>query len=114
MKVLVCGSRRFNDRKLLDEILSRLDITTVIEGQARGADSLAREYAEGRGIPVLSFPAQWDKHGKTAGPIRNLQMLTEGKPDYVVAFLAKDSKGTKHMIEIAEKAGIPVKVVDVL
>lgn len=113
MRVLVCGSRHFNDREKLDETLSKLDITTVIEGQARGADTLSREYAERQGIPVLSFPAQWDIHGKAAGPIRNLQMLKEGKPDYVVAFLAKDSRGTKHMIGIAQKAGIPVEIIEI-
>lgn len=46
MRVLVCGSRHFSDRKLLDATLAELDITTLIEGHARGADTLAREYAE--------------------------------------------------------------------
>jgi len=113
MRVLVCGSRHFNDRKLLDETLARMEITTLIEGRARGADTLAREYAERHGIHVLSFPAQWDLHGKAAGPIRNIEMLKEGKPDYVVAFLAPNSRGTKHMIEISKKANIPVEIINI-
>lgn len=113
MKVLVCGSRHFNDFGLLENVLKDLDITVLIEGEARGADLLARRYAEGRGIPVNAFPALWDKHGKAAGPIRNTQMLAEGKPDLVVAFRGPNSRGTKHMIEISQKAGVPVKVIDV-
>lgn len=113
MKVLVCGSRHFNDKELLDATLGELDIQTIIEGEARGADTLARKYAEEHSLAVEAFPARWSEFGAAAGPIRNIQMLAEGRPDLVVAFLAPDSRGTKHMIEISEKAGIPVKIVDV-
>lgn len=113
MKVLVCGSRHFNDKELLHSVLDKINITTIIQGEARGADTMGREYAEERRLNCLSFPAEWDKHGKRAGPIRNYQMLKEGKPDLVVAFLAPNSRGTKHMIEIAQKAGVPVEIIHI-
>lgn len=123
MKVLVCGSRHFDDyellEKTLDEIHKETEITDIIHGNARGADRLGgawaqfHTYGEGRLIREWRFPANWNLYKKSAGPIRNKQMLDEGKPDLVVAFLATDSKGTKNMIEQAQKAGVPVKVVDV-
>jgi Protein of unknown function (DUF2493). len=114
MRILVCGSRHFNDYELLSKTLGGIpDITYIIEGEARGADRLSAQWAERMGVPVQRFPADWDHYGKRAGPIRNLQMLREGKPDMVVAFLAPNSRGTKNMIEIAQKAGIPVNIVNI-
>lgn len=113
MRVLVCGSRHFNDYELMEKTLEALGITTIIEGEARGADRLARRYAERRGLDVLPFPALWDKHGRAAGPIRNTQMLTEGRPELVVAFRGPNSRGTQNMIDQATKAGVPVKVVEI-
>lgn len=113
MRVLVCGSRHFNDKKLLEEVLEKIDITELHQGGARGADTLAKEYARERGIVGKTWPALWAEHGKKAGPLRNIQMLEHGKPDHVVAFLAPNSRGTKHMIEISRKAGIPVEVIEI-
>lgn len=113
MRVLVCGSRDFNDKDLMEDVLKRFNISCIIEGEARGADRLARDYAERQGIPVLSFPAQWDLHGKAAGPIRNTEMLRVGKPEMVVAFRGPNSRGTQNMINQSRKAGIAVVVVDV-
>lgn len=113
MKVLVCGSRHFQDRTRLNEILFSLPITEVIEGGARGADRLSSDWAVQNGIPTKRFPANWELHSKRAGPIRNQQMLDEGKPEMVVAFLAKDSIGTKHMIDIAQKAGVKTLIIDI-
>jgi hypothetical protein len=113
MRVLVCGSRHFNDYDLLERTLDGETITTLIHGAARGADTLAGRYGERRGLDVISFPANWDLHGKAAGPIRNIQMLSEGKPERVIAFIAPNSRGTKHMVEISKKAGIPVKEIKI-
>lgn len=114
MKVLVCGSRHFNDYGLLKETLdANSGITQIIHGAARGADTLAGRYGEEIGIPVRSFPADWNQYGKRAGPIRNGEMLKRGTPDLVIAFRGPNSRGTQNMINQAEKAGIPVKVVDV-
>ena len=113
MRVLVCGSRHFNDYELLEKTLETLGITTIIEGEARGADALARRYAERRGLDVLPFPALWDKYGRSAGPIRNAQMLSEGKPELVIAFRGPGSRGTQNMIDQAKKTGIEVRIIDV-
>lgn len=113
MRVLVCGSRHFNNYELLESVLSEIPIELLIEGEARGADKLGRQYAERREIPFIPFPAKWTEFGKAAGPIRNREMLESGRPDLVVAFLAPDSRGTANMISQAEKAGVPVKVIHV-
>jgi hypothetical protein len=97
----------------VEEVLNQLEITRIIEGGAKGVDRNAKAYAMQKGIPFEEYPANWDKYGKAAGPIRNKQMLDEGQPDLVIAFLAPNSKGTKNMIEQATKAGVPVKVINV-
>jgi hypothetical protein len=72
---------------------------TIIEGEARGADSIAREEALALGYEVLRFPANWRQHGKAAGMIRNRQMLVEGKPNLVYAFpTSVNSIGTRNMV----------------
>lgn len=110
MRILVCGDRNWTDKETIRKFLLEYNPTVVIEGEARGADSLAREVAEEEGIVVEKYPADWNTNGKAAGPIRNQQMLKKGKPDMVLAFhdnLDK-SKGTKHMITIAKKSGLRV------
>jgi hypothetical protein len=114
MKVLICGSRYFNDYNRLETILSDISgISAIIHGGANGADLLGERYARQNSIPVHRFPAEWSKYGKSAGPIRNRRMLRDGAPDLVIAFLAPNSRGTKDMIKVAEKAGIPVKIVEI-
>ena len=119
MRVLVCGSRHLKDYKVLKETLDELMPLPgfldyfIISGGARGADSMAEDYAIEEDIPYQIFRANWEKHGKAAGPIRNKQMLDEGKPDLVVAFMAPDSRGTKNMVEQATKAGIEIKIVHI-
>jgi len=110
MKVLVCGGRRYNDALTLGSWLGGIQrdhgITEIIEGGASGADFLAREYAIFQKIPHRTFPADWNKMGRKAGPIRNRRMLEEGKPDLVVAF--PGGNGTANMVEQARAAGIRV------
>ena len=112
MRVLVCGSRQWTDYCVIEGRLQALPPETVIiEGEARGADKMARKIAEHLGFEVKPFPADWIKFGLAAGEIRNQQMLDEGKPDLVLAFSMPDSIGTKHLIRRAKKAGIPVEEV---
>lgn len=113
MRVLVCGSRHFNNIELMEDVLKQYNIKVIISGAARGADTLAIRYGERHGLDVLQFPALWDKHGRAAGPIRNMEMLTSGRPDLVIAFLAPGSRGTKNMIEISQKAGVETVVIDI-
>jgi len=108
MRVLVCGGRDYADsgRLFLELDALRLSrgITVVISGCARGADTFGIEWAEVRGIEVARFPADWEKHRRAAGPIRNQQMLDEGKPDLVIAF--PGGRGTADMVRRATAAGI--------
>lgn len=109
MKVLVCGGRDYTDYEELKTVLSALQVrrkpfSLIIHGNAQGADYLAGVYARRHEIPVKAFPADWDTHGRSAGPIRNKQMLDEGKPDLVVAFTG--GKGTANMVSQAKQAGV--------
>lgn len=113
MRVLVCGSRHYEDRRHLETTLEQWNISTLLEGGARGADRLARVYAEKRGIAIETFEAAWNEYGRSAGHIRNAKMVSEGKPQQVIAFWDGKSRGTKHMIEISRKAGIPVEVIEI-
>lgn len=85
-------------------------LPTVVHGACpTGADSLADFLAERMGLPVERHPADWDTHGKSAGPIRNQQMVDLGA-DVCLAFPLPDSRGTRHCMAAAERAGIPVRV----
>lgn len=109
MRVLVCGDRNWWDYYAIERVLDKVQPSCVINGQAIGADKLADTAAVYLKIPVERYPADWNKFGKAAGPIRNQQMLDEGKPDIVVAFhdhLTK-KRGTYDMIRRAHKAGVP-------
>lgn len=104
MRALVCGGRNFSDyEKLEKELLAfeqrRGRFGLIIHGGARGADSLAGMFAHKHKIPIQVFPADWNKYGRGAGPIRNKQMLIEGKPDIIIAFLG--GRGTANMINQA-------------
>lgn len=105
MRVLVCGGRDFEDKELLyttlDELQSQTPISCIIHGKARGADSLAGDWATERGITVEMFPANWHQYGKAAGAIRNQEMLDIGKPEYVVAF--PGGRGTNDMVKRSKK-----------
>ena len=111
-KVLICGGRDFNDYGLLADTLVGLigqydpEDVTIISGHARGADKLGERFANANQCKLLIFPADWDKYKKAAGPIRNQQMIDEGKPDLVVAF--QGGRGTQDMIKRAKKHGIEV------
>lgn len=118
MRVLVCGGRDYDDHERINSTLDRMygplsdgdnyrtSQTTIITGGARGVDTLANNWAVRAGCNTQVFPAKWEVHGKAAGPIRNRQMLHEGKPDIVVAF--PGGRGTKDMVRVAAIAGVKV------
>lgn len=116
-RVLICGDRNWKDFPVILHRLSNVaalkGVEVVIEGEASGADTLGRIAAQQMGIPVLKFPAQWGKYGKAAGPVRNQQMLDEGKPTLVLAFhpFLQNSKGTLDMVSRARNADIPTEVI---
>jgi hypothetical protein len=108
MRVLVCGGRNFDNRELLTAMLDRLHaergFSLMIAGGARGADTLAEEWARATGLACEVYCADWEGLGRKAGPIRNQRMLHEGRPDLVVAF--EGGRGTAHMARIAREAGV--------
>lgn len=113
-RVLVCGGRDYDNRERLRRTLDAAlegarvagKVVVIIHGNARGADLLADQYAREKSLRVLSFPADWNLHGKRAGPIRNIKMLTESQPHVIIAF--KGGNGTAHMVRIGKEAGVPV------
>lgn len=110
MRVLVCGGRNYNDADKVAAVLNKLHaearIDVIIEGGARGADRLARQWAISRHVRLETFEADWENQGSFAGPARNHRMLLEGNPDVVIAFAG--GKGTADMTKKAFKAGILV------
>lgn len=109
MKAIICGGRDYHDSitalRVLNNARNRMGLDHVIEGGANGADKLARQWAQTYDIPCTTIPADWAKHGKAAGPIRNRAMLKES-PDCVIAF--PGGKGTRHMMKVAQEAGVRV------
>ena len=110
---LVCGGRDFADRDRAYSWLDRLAAhhgtpDRLIHGDARGADRIGRDWARDRGVPIGTYPADWTRHGRAAGPIRNQQMLDEGHPSLVIAL--PGGRGTADMIARSQAAGIKTVV----
>lgn len=112
-RILVCGGRDWDNRTLTSGVLDGFREQyhekgmpiVIVEGGARGADALAKEYAVKYNIPLEEFAAEWNKYGRAAGPVRNSKMLKSGI-DVVIAF--PGGRGTQDTIGKAEKMGIRV------
>ncbi len=122
MRVIIAGTRTFTDYKAFQSKLfdlfcdyllkeQELKITEVISGGARGVDKLGMKYASLNKIPCTLFPAEWNKHGLGAGPIRNKRMAEYG--DLLIAFWDGKSSGTKNMIEEMQALNKPVHIIDI-
>ena len=112
MNVLVCGGRDFADRELVFRTLDDLaknecNIVSVVTGGAKGADALAEDWSKIRQVKRIVYPAQWNLHGRAAGPMRNVRMVEEEEIHLVVAF--PGGRGTRHMIVTAAQYGIEVR-----
>jgi len=106
---IICGGRNFDDVDYFLDIVSpiheEIGLTRIITGGARGADALGEAWRIEAGLDGKVYPADWTKHGRSAGPIRNQEMLDKEQPDLVIGM--PGGSGTKHMIDIAERAGVP-------
>ena len=128
LRIIVAGGRDFRDYDLLEETLSKylenmnnpdivgnLSQIKFISGCCKGADILGEQFACRYEYDVIRFPANWDKYGNAAGPIRNEQMakyaVAYGNKGVLVAFWDGKSRGTKSMIGLAKKYGLEVHVV---
>ena len=127
LRVIIAGSREFDDFPMLmskcTDILSAisntnddLDKVRIISGTARGADKLGEQYAKLLGYELSKFSADWDNLGKRAGYVRNAEMakfaVEDGNYGVLVAFWDGKSKGAKHMIDLANKHGLEVHIVN--
>ena len=110
MRILVTGSRDWEDEGVISVALyehGRIGLdTTLVHGNARGADLIAADWAQILCWRIERHPAEWEKHGKAAGYIRNKEMVDAGA-DICLAFIRNKSKGATMCADLAEKAGIP-------
>lgn len=121
-RIIIAGSRQFNDYekmlKTLDEfgvhLINSIDPIEIISGHASGADTLGERFAKAYNYPLKIFPAEWNKYGRAAGPIRNEQMAkyaAEADRGMLIAFPIGESRGTNNMIKLAKQYGLEVDVV---
>lgn len=114
IKITIGGCRDYNDYETFcsfaEECInehSANDIT-VLSGHCSGVDMMAERFANEKGYSLEIHPAQWNRYGKAAGPIRNKIMVE--KSDLVIAYWDYKSKGTRDLIECAEKLNKPIKI----
>lgn len=118
-RILVCGSRNWDDEDAVHAALFGWSamigdhVLGVISGMAKGADAHAANWARTFKTPLYEFHADWATFGKAAGTIRNLRMLNVGKPNQVLAFSDNlaESRGTRHMVTVSRRAGVPVHLI---
>lgn len=120
-RIIICGGRHFNDyeamKEKVDRVLASLGMEKsqieIVSGHCVGADQLGEQYAEDHQVKCSVFPAEWKKYGRSAGPIRNTQMIqyaSESDRPVVIAFVSPRSRGTKDTVQKAKRAGMEVFV----
>lgn len=115
LKVVIAGCRDYSNydeaKEYIDFCLKNIrseNKIVIISGCASGADALGERYALENGFEIEKFPAEWEKYGRSAGPIRNGKMAETA--DYVICFWDGKSRGTRNMIESAKKHGKEIKI----
>lgn len=110
----IVGSRFFDQYELMKEKMNTLvdthgPPTHIVSGGAKGADLLAERWAKENGYHMIVHPADWNKHGRRAGYLRNVKIVEDA--DRVVAFPSKTGRGTQLTINLAAEKGIPVDII---
>lgn len=113
MRLLITGSRFFDDYDVMDKAMKQIrqqhgDEVVLVHGGAAGADVLSGRFAHKYGWEVEEHKANWKRFGPSAGPIRNQEMVDAGA-DLCLAFPRGESRGTRHCMQAAKDAGIPVQ-----
>ena len=113
MRLIIAGSRSIAEYRNIEKAIEYFSLKpdVIISGTANGVDKLGEIWARKNNIPVERYPANWDKYGKSAGYIRNEEMAKVA--DTLLAIWDMESKGTKHMIDIATKKGLDVFVYEI-
>lgn len=117
-RLVVAGCRDYNDYSVasveIEKHIKKCDANCsviIVSGCAEGADKLGERYATEHHLNIERYPAEWDKYGKSAGPIRNERMAEVA--DGVLVFWDGKSRGTKNMIENAKKANKPYVIINI-
>ena len=116
LRVIIAGGREFSDFDVLSNCLNAVlgkayktgDEVRIISGTARGADRMGEQFAVNSHLEVDRYPADWDRYGRSAGYKRNVQMAKAAT--HLVAFWDGESRGTKHMIDIAKELDLTIRV----
>jgi hypothetical protein len=110
MKTIIAGSRTVGSTSVVEEACNYCgwEITQVVSGCARGVDTLGEIWAAAHNLPVERHPANWDKHGKKAGYLRNIEMAECSEA--LIAVWDGESRGTSHMIVAAQRLGLKVYI----
>lgn len=111
MRTIIAGSRGFTNPDVLLNAINKCpftkEITSVVCGMAKGIDTLGRQWAILQGFPVNEFPANWNKYGKSAGLLRNIEMAKNA--DALLA-IPGSGPGTYHMIRTAKEYNLKIFV----
>lgn len=112
MRIIIAGSRNFEDYNFLKDSCNysfqNIKDITIISGTANGADKLGEKYAIENNLSLIKYPANWNKYGKSADYKRNEEMAKNA--DGLIVFWDGESKGTKHMIDLAKQYKLKVKI----
>ena len=114
MNIAFSGCRNFTDYEFVESklnIILKNNNFKILVGDSKGVDSLIIRYAREYNFEYAIFKANWDQNGKSAGPIRNREMIQQA--DGLIAFWNNYSKGTKNAIEEATKKKIKIKIVNI-
>ncbi len=114
-RIVVAGCRDYYNYNEAKEFINHClksfnaeDTFVFLSGNCRGADQLGERFAEETGLSVELYPAEWKKHGKAAGPIRNKKMVAAC--DAVICFWDGKSKGTRSLIQYAKEMQKPLAI----
>lgn len=114
-RIVIGGYRNFNNydvfKDFVDSCIGKETEITILSGHCKGADLMAERYAKEKGFALEIYPADWQKYGRAAGPIRNKQMVENA--DTVIAFVSESASGTKNLIGNAKKLGKELFVKDI-
>jgi len=116
--ILITGTRNILSLDDQNIIINRLkliqdDDVTLVHGGATGVDTFCNNFGKNAGWKLIKFKANWNKYGKQAGPLRNIDMVDFSNPDLILGFPGPNSKGTWHCINYAKKINkCPIEIIN--